>query len=552
MFGGGLSLTIGSLLWTFRNSERIAITEFRLFLAVVALWISTQIVELLGGPATAYYASFLIRGLRGLMAFSWFYFTMTYAGYSDLVHSTTVRVVVGTATGFLILATGVPPIATELIFPSVVTTTEPLVTVSLSGVTPFHRLTQTIGYSLVLVGTTGLTFRFLTTGYTKWWRLAAVLAGTLAVVSLDLVFNKSGAFLPGVDYAALGTSAVSVLLIGVLYRHDLFASVPVGRDHLFRTLEEPVFVVDSNQRIIDRNEAARNISVGDTQIGNRIDEVLPGGTNAAEFIASATDEDSIVEIDTDDTTHWYKLTRSEPPQASDSQRTVVVLKEITEQRLRKRELKRQNERLDEFASVVSHDLRNPLNVASARLALLAEEHDSEHLAPIERAHTRMGTLIDDLLTLAQEGDVVTDPEPTDLAILATLRWENVETEGATLRTDTECVIRADASRLGQVLENLFRNATEHGGENVTITVGELEGGFYLEDDGPGIPPEERTDVFEAGYSTSEEGTGLGLNIVRQVVEAHDWEIHVTEGSEGGARFEITGVEFAAESSHSVS
>jgi signal transduction histidine kinase len=53
-------------------------------------------------------------------------------------------------------------------------------------------------------------------------------------------------------------------------------------------------------------------------------------------------------------------------------------------------------------------------------------------------------------------------------------------------------------------------------------------------------------VFEAGYSTTEDGTGFGLNIVKQVADTHGWNVRVTDGSDGGARFEITGVEFAAE------
>nr|WP_079991684.1 ATP-binding protein [Halobaculum gomorrense] len=77
-------------------------------------------------------------------------------------------------------------------------------------------------------------------------------------------------------------------------------------------------------------------------------------------------------------------------------------------------------------------------------------------------------------------------------------------------------------------------------------VGVLDDGFYIEDDGPGIPENKREDVFDAGYSTAEDGAGFGLSIVKHVAEAHGWEIQVTDGSEGGARFEITGIEFAAE------
>lgn len=121
-------------------------------------------------------------------------------------------------------------------------------------------------------------------------------------------------------------------------------------------------------------------------------------------------------------------------------------------------------------------------------------------------------------------------------------WRNVDTADATLVTDIDRTIRADEGRLRQLFENLIRNAVEHGGDDITVTVGELDTGFYVEDTGPGIPVDEREDVFEAGYSTQEDGTGFGLRIVERMIDAHDWKIHVTEGSEGGARFEITDVE----------
>jgi PAS domain S-box-containing protein len=227
--------------------------------------------------------------------------------------------------------------------------------------------------------------------------------------------------------------------------------------------------------------------------------------------------------------------------------TALEQVERTEQlRVRERELTKQNARLEEFASFVSHDLRNPLAVASGRLELAATECESEHLDHVERAHERMRALIDDLLSLAHEGEAVTDAERVVLAPLVEGCWANVETGEATLAIDTERVILADKSRLKRLFENLMRNAIEHGGANVAVTVGELDDGFYIEDDGAGIPPGERETIFEAGYSTSEDGTGFGLSIVKQIVEAHDWHIHLTAGTEGGARFEITGVEIASE------
>jgi signal transduction histidine kinase len=73
----------------------------------------------------------------------------------------------------------------------------------------------------------------------------------------------------------------------------------------------------------------------------------------------------------------------------------------------------------------------------------------------------------------------------------------------------------------------------------------MDGSFYVADTGPGVPESEREDIFEAGYSTTGDGTGFGLRIVEQIADAHGWEITVTENEQGGARFEFTGVEFAA-------
>ncbi|SEG73358.1 PAS domain S-box protein [Halobellus limi] len=205
--------------------------------------------------------------------------------------------------------------------------------------------------------------------------------------------------------------------------------------------------------------------------------------------------------------------------------------------------KQREQQLAEFASVVSHDLRNPLNVAEGRIQLAREECDSEHLEAVERMHERMNSLINDLLTLARSGTSVIEPETVELGRFLDTCWRNVATADATLRSRIDRPISGDRSRLQQLFENLFRNAVEHAGEDVTVTVGELDDGFYVEDDGPGIPPERRSEAFEMGYSTADGGTGFGLNIVERVVEEHGWEISLTEGSEGGARFEIRGVGF---------
>jgi len=224
-----------------------------------------------------------------------------------------------------------------------------------------------------------------------------------------------------------------------------------------------------------------------------------------------------------------------------------TLTDVTERKEYEQRLERQNERLETFASVVSHDLRNPLTVAQGRLQLArsACECDCDEFEPIERAHERMRALIDDLLTLARQGEGVDDTEPVELSSLVRACWRTVDTADADLVVDTDLVVDADRSRLQQLLENLIRNSVEHGtggADTVTITVGDLDGGFYVADDGPGIPASDRETVFEAGHTTREDGTGFGLSIVDGIVDAHGWSVAVTASDAGGARFEITGVE----------
>jgi len=243
---------------------------------------------------------------------------------------------------------------------------------------------------------------------------------------------------------------------------------------------------------------------------------------------------------------------------------------------REREIAQRNERLNEFASVVSHDLRNPLNVATGHVELArGVEDDEEHLDKVDESLHRMERLIEDLLARAR-GDRDLDREPVDLDALVREAWDGVDTADAALSVAAEATMDADRDRLTQLLENLFRNAIEHGstsqrpaadaavehgatgpqpeadgngagGGSVTVRVGTCEDGFYVADDGPGIPEDERESVFEEGVTGAEDGTGYGLSIVADIVEGHGWRIEATESAEGGARFEITNVHSLTES-----
>jgi hypothetical protein len=168
------------------------------------------------------------------------------------------------------------------------------------------------------------------------------------------------------------------------------------------------------------------------------------------------------------------------------------------------ELERENERLEDFASMVSHGLRNPVKVAYGHARMMQDENPTESLEHILVALERGEEIIDDALTWARTGSGVDEPQPESLRDVAQASWEMVEHGDLTLEVDTEQTIRADETRLRQLLENLFSNAVEHGGNHVTA--GDLDHGFFVEDDGPGLPDDEP--VFDAAPPrTTEPGSG---------------------------------------------
>jgi signal transduction histidine kinase len=201
-------------------------------------------------------------------------------------------------------------------------------------------------------------------------------------------------------------------------------------------------------------------------------------------------------------------------------------------------LREERERLDRFASVVSHDLRNPLGIATLALERARETHEQEDFDRVASGLQRMERMVDDLLTLARSGAAVEDRETAEVGELVEAAWETVQSGDASLTLDGDGVIECEPSLVRSLLENLVRNAVEHNDPPPTVRVGMLDdGGFYVADDGQGIPEANRGTVLEHGVSGK--GTpGLGLSIVRDIVDAHGWELTVTESRDGGARFEI--------------
>ena len=401
------------------------------------------------------------------------------------------------------------------------------------------------------------------------------------------------------DTTPLGFAVSGMALTWAVAYAKLTDVAPIATSTVLEGMHDGMIVLDRNDRILEVNPRARTmlgVETGEPIVGRDIRSVL--GPYAHVYDAFEDVEETVgeeVTVQTPSGERTYRVTisvltgRGERPLGR-----VILLHDVTALSRREAELRETNERLEQFASVVSHDLRNPLTIASGYLELARDDPTPEHFAEVERAHDRMIQMIDDVLALARGADDDLDPEPVELETVARQAWDGVATGEATLTVDTDLTVRADEGQLRRLLENCVRNAIEHAGAAPTVTVrtladgdGRLENsqeaptgtetsyrfeeeaalearmddrrvnptgrmagpdleetvGFAIDDDGPGIPPEERTTVLDAGVSGGG-GTGLGLAIVSDIADAHGWALGIEESPSGGARIALRGVELA--------
>ena len=402
-----------------------------------------------------------------------------------------------------------------------------------------------VGLSLFLLGR----FFLQTQGIYRYQALIIFAIGAIVLVSTTLFIGDYQPH-PLIDPTPILFNLQAVGVGWALYRYDFLRVAPVIVTRFFREMDDPVLLINGDRVVADYNAAADALvddlrtqvsidAIEDPAFSEMLTAAVTDGGTATEFIADTDSRRRIYDIEVTRVTDQFDTTQG----------YMIVLRDITDRKQRERQLEEQNERLEEFADVVSHDLRNPLSTAEGWVAAVTDALDGEEpdvdtaqmgLEHITHSHDRMDELIEVLLTMARQGQTVADPEPVSLETCATKAWATAETGEMTLRVDTDRTVPADPARLRQAFENLFRNANDHS-EAATVVVTTTPEGFAVEDDGIGIDPDDREDLFAFGYSTNEEGTGIGLAVVKRIIEAHGWRITVGESDDGGACFEVTGV-----------
>ncbi|WP_348642971.1 ATP-binding protein [Natronomonas gomsonensis] len=525
-FAVAAALCFGSLLRTRYIEDADSRRGLAAFLLLSGGWALAHVGYLTAPTPATQYALYVVGLVVGFAAVGpWLYFCSAYTGRS-LHQNPTVRWIAISVLLAIIALKVTNPLHGQYFTTELTSTPFPHLVIHHG---PLHWVVMGLAYALAFIGFFILFELFAQVSYDTKPLFGVVLLTGLPV-SLDVLGATTQYLLP-LTYSPLGVAAFAV---GVFYVYlERFEAV-----HLTGETDNPMILLDANRNVHDWNRAAQQLFPALTESrGEPLSIAVPSVGE------SSNERDSILELDRHGQTRYYRMTVN--PFSANSTRLgrLVTFTDISHREQYRQQLERQNERLERFASIVSHDLRNPLSVAKGRVELALEEGtQQEHLEPASAALDRMGELIDELLTLARTGQQIDDTETVQVRDIALNSWKMVDVPEASLMVDDEfdVSVEADPERFQQLFENLFRNAIEHGGADVTVMVGGLDetGGFYIEDNGAGIPAEVREEVFEPGFSTTEQGTGFGLPIVREIVEAHGWTIHVAEAADGGARFEV--------------
>ncbi|SDF03481.1 histidine kinase N-terminal 7TM domain-containing protein [Halorientalis regularis] len=593
VISGALSTAVAALLWNERPKSG---TTPLLFVEVsLALWAFGQVLVVVGGPVSEAAGAALSLFAMSFIGPALFLFACQYTGHTGAVST---RLVAGLAiVPLAVFAVGVLSVAGAAGLGPVRLGYASQPTLA-AGYGPVFWGVVAYTYTLLFVGDYYLFGKFVGSRNVYRKRTFFFLAYSLLLTACHALSSVGLSPTPHYTLAPLANLVFGSLslLVFVGYRSygflplkpilELFGSqskslAPVARTAMIEEMGGGMLVTDHRNRVVDINPMGRKI-LGDPDarvVGRPLKEVLPpdifvdeddtrlldsgvAGNFSGVWVRTPTGEQRcfdvlITELDGEGATGRVSLIHD----VTERERRKQTLEERTA------ELRRQNEQLEDFAGIVSHDLRNPLNVADGAIELARRNEQFEYLDRAENAHERMETIIEDVLTLARQGQTVDETERVSLCGIAEAAWANVETGAATLTCRDDAEFEADRNRLLQLFENLFRNSVEHGSthpdsrgdatdadDGVTVTVGMIDDepdaddrsaagprGFYVADDGPGIPEDQRDAVLEQGYTTSENGTGLGLSIVSTIVDAHGWEIDVAESVDGGAEFRITGL-----------
>ncbi|HEV3463930.1 MAG TPA: histidine kinase N-terminal 7TM domain-containing protein, partial [Actinomycetota bacterium] len=408
----------------------------------------------------------------------------------------------------------------------------------------------------------------------------------LLPIVLNLLFNLRVEPFRQVDLTPFAFVVTTAVLVWGVDQLSLLDLRPVARSQIFRTISDPVLVLDPDGRVLDANPAAGRLAGRPLTevVGQPVGQLLPTWSETVATATAAGAEHAVKEVTRDG--RIYDLAISALPERQRQPGGhLVVARDVTDRRQveerlcaalnaelvaadrlavaldRERAAAEHLRTLDElksgFLQAVSHDLRTPLaSVLGISLTLqrgrgvLSPDDTDDLLGRLAANARRLDRILTGLLDLDKldRGIVELRREPVDLATLVAGVVSEAADELGSHPVSLELLpieVLADAAKVERVVENLLANAARHTdpGTPIWVRVGPLDRGALLcvDDAGPGIPAEQRESIFrpfQRGGATYAPGSGVGLALVAQIASLHDGQAWVEDRTGGGASFRV--------------
>ena len=233
-------------------------------------------------------------------------------------------------------------------------------------------------------------------------------------------------------------------------------------------------------------------------------------------------------------------------------RSVTKSSELQIRLIRASELNSHLKEMNLAAAGLAHETRNPLNIIRGMAQMISKQNDApaeirEKVRAIVDETDKVTAQLNEFINYSRPREVRRAKLALNSVVNEVVRALAYDIEEKKIRFESRgepMSIEADEQMLRQVLFNLGLNAIQAVGENgriqiVTQKINTAEAVIEIRDDGPGVPPERRQEIFKPYFTTNQKGTGLGLAVVQQIVLAHGWEIECLPNDPKGAIFRIT-------------
>lgn len=394
----------------------------------------------------------------------------------------------------------------------------------------FHWVVTGLAYALAAIGLFMLFETFDQADYDTT-ELAGLAGLTGLPVVLDIVGFTSDQLI-GIIYAPLG---VAVFALGVLFVfEERFLAVQLTGD-----IDDPVVFLDGDDRIADFNRPAERLF---PEIADALGDPVESLTGMDEALK---DEQGILEVMIDGDRQYFLVSRSSFDLGQTDLGTVLLFSEVTRLERQRRELQRHNDQLESFATGIRHELRNALQIVGGHVEAAGDALESGNVNTarnsMETAAStadRMERTVDDLSTLAQHGQTVTNMQDNDFRTVVERSWETVDTGDLSLVVAGDGQVEANPGRLEELFENAYTFAVHNDASTVEIAL--REAGFTITDDGTRPPDEKLETVFDHGAAVPNAQAGMAMPNVETLAKVHGWTVTVDREYEDGVRVRISG------------